>query len=105
MPFSPALDEKQRQALVVDYEDGFSPGELVERYGVSPRTVHRILADAEVPKVYKARSKRKKRKRKPIELKPCGTNAAYRRHKRHGEYPCVACVEAHNLDQQGRRSN
>lgn len=28
------------------------------------------------------------------ELKPCGTPAAYRRHLRHGEYPCEACREA-----------
>lgn len=28
------------------------------------------------------------------QLAPCGTNAAYQRHKRHGETPCPACREA-----------
>ena len=27
-------------------------------------------------------------------LKPCGTYAAYRRHKRNGETPCAACDAA-----------
>lgn len=27
-------------------------------------------------------------------LQPCGTRAAYRRHKRHGETPCPPCREA-----------
>lgn len=30
------------------------------------------------------------------ELKPCGTAAAWRRHKRHGEEPCAACRKAHS---------
>lgn len=32
------------------------------------------------------------------ELKPCGTPAAWRRHKRHGEEPCAACREAHSAE-------
>jgi hypothetical protein len=28
------------------------------------------------------------------ELKPCGTIAAYQRHRRHGEDPCEPCREA-----------
>lgn len=28
-----------------------------------------------------------------LDLKPCGTAAAYRRHQRRGEKPCVACME------------
>ena len=28
------------------------------------------------------------------ELAPCGTNAAYVRHHKHGEAPCAACTEA-----------
>ena len=31
------------------------------------------------------------------ELMPCGTDAAYRRHRRHGEEACPACKEAHSL--------
>lgn len=29
------------------------------------------------------------------ELRPCGTEAAYQRHLRHGEEPCEACDRAH----------
>lgn len=29
-------------------------------------------------------------------LRPCGTEAAYRRHLRHHELPCQACLLAHN---------
>lgn len=29
-------------------------------------------------------------------LKPCGTEAAYQRHRRRGESPCVDCVAAHS---------
>jgi hypothetical protein len=29
------------------------------------------------------------------ELKPCGTEAAYRRHKRNQEQPCLPCYDAH----------
>lgn len=40
------------------------------------------------------------------DVKPCGTNAAYRRHKRHGEKPCESCRQAHhryNADAKRRR--
>nr|WP_211579473.1 hypothetical protein [Mobiluncus mulieris] len=37
------------------------------------------------------------------ELKPCGTPAAYRRHKRHHEPPCEACREAVAKYKRGRR--
>jgi hypothetical protein len=36
-------------------------------------------------------------------LMPCGTPAAFRRHKRHGEEPCEACREAENLYHRGGR--
>jgi hypothetical protein len=32
----------------------------------------------------------------PKYLQPCGTEAAYRRHKRYGEEPCGICFDAHN---------
>lgn len=35
------------------------------------------------------------------ELKSCGTEAAYRRHLRHGEKPCDACREATNARRRG----
>jgi hypothetical protein len=36
-------------------------------------------------------------------LKPCGTSAAYRRHRRDGEEPCHACREAEALRSRGGR--
>jgi hypothetical protein len=44
----------------------------------------------------------------PRELLPCGTVAAYQRHKRRGETPCEACKQAHAADlrewRQGRQA-
>jgi hypothetical protein len=48
----------------------------------------------------------------PVDLRwlmqePCGTPAAYRRHQRHGEKPCVPCTEANlrsvNPEQRDKR--
>jgi hypothetical protein len=36
----------------------------------------------------------------PRQPQPCGTYAAFQRHKRHGEEPCVACREAYNAHQR-----
>lgn len=33
--------------------------------------------------------------RKKLELKPCGTDAGYHRHRRHEEKPCEPCAAAH----------
>lgn len=94
MSYKKALTDEQEKALVVDYEDGFRVVELVTRYSVSESTVYRILAD------YGAKKTQGRGKRKPLrkmstkQLKPCGTDAAYRRHKRNGEYPCPPCLEA-----------
>ena len=41
--------------------------------------------------------------RRPWNLEPCGTLAAYRRHSRAGEKPCEACRETRNADSQARR--
>ena len=30
-----------------------------------------------------------------LAIKPCGTNAAFKRHQRNGETPCLACKTAH----------
>jgi hypothetical protein len=37
-----------------------------------------------------------------VELKPCGTYAAYRRHIRHGERPDYLCSEANRIAEQDR---
>lgn len=90
------LTSTERQSLLVEYEDGWSINELTIIYRVSTRTVFRILAEGGVRKVNpRLRGKRKVPKKKPRELKPCGTNAAYQRHRRKGEYPCAPCLEAH----------
>lgn len=34
------------------------------------------------------------------QLQPCGTQAAWQRHRKHGEKPCEACREAHNQYQR-----
>lgn len=39
----------------------------------------------------------------PRELKPCGTMAAYMRHRYHGERPCEACVGAWRQYKVARR--
>lgn len=99
MTFQPVLTDVQRKQLCVDYEDGWHVPELSVMYKVSIRTVYRVLTEYDMPK----RNSRKKRTRgknkpKPKELKPCGTNAAYQRHKRKDEYPCTPCLEAHAKD-------
>jgi hypothetical protein len=38
----------------------------------------------------------------PRELKPCGTTAAYVRHRRNGETPCQACRDAWAADHRAR---
>lgn len=38
----------------------------------------------------------------PRELKPCGTEAAYRRHIRKGERPCEECLAAHAQEKSWR---
>lgn len=102
MAYQKKLTDEQERRLVVDHQDGFTAVALAGRYGVSESTVWRILADYRVPVKADWR-----RKRKPVraaargrKLKPCGTNAAYARHKRNGEYPCTACLEAHAAQQK-----
>lgn len=38
------------------------------------------------------------------ELKPCGTEAAYRRHKRRGEEPCEVCARWLREDRRAKRA-
>ncbi len=97
MAFQRALTIEQEKELVVDYEDGWTVNECSVIYRVSIRTVYRILSDHGA-RLYRPKTsrKRKPRPKKPRELKPCGTNAAYQRHNRAGEYPCTACLEAHS---------
>lgn len=101
MPFTPALSVEQKRRLVRDYVvDGNLVQDLATKYHVSTRTVERYLADAGVPRRQGPQRKRKndRREKKPRVLKPCGTNAAYQRHKKRGEYPCALCLGAHTRD-------
>jgi hypothetical protein len=43
-------------------------------------------------------------RRNELDLKPCGTMAAYTRHRRHGEKPCESCRQAAARDWQDRRA-
>lgn len=96
------LNEEQRRRLVVDHEDGFKRTELAERYGISLRTVFRILADYEARKTIGRKTRRKpgRLEKKNVPLKPCGTNAAYNRHIRKGELACDPCLAAHAAEQK-----
>lgn len=38
----------------------------------------------------------------PRELQPCGTMAAYKRHRKRDETPCDACAEANRQDYRSR---
>lgn len=96
MTFARALSAEKERELLVEYEDGWTIHELTIIYKVSTRTVYRILARNGVPlKNPKKKRKRRTLEPKPVVLKPCGTNAAYQRHRRNGEYPCTPCLEAH----------
>lgn len=46
-----ALSEKETQALLRNYNEGYSLDEMVELYFVSERTIYRILARYGVPKL------------------------------------------------------
>lgn len=41
---------------------------------------------------------------RPFDLKPCGTVAAYRRHKRRGERVCESCAQARDRDAADRKA-
>lgn len=98
MTFQKVLSEKSEKELLVEYEDGWTPHELTIIYRISLRTVYRILSRNNVRKQknrkYKYGTGRRKTP-KPKELKPCGTDAAYQRHRKAKEYPCTQCLEAH----------
>jgi hypothetical protein len=99
MTFQRALSPEKELMLVAEYEDGWNINELSIIYRVSERTVYRVLGRHNVPKKFNKRLRYAKPKpKKEPKLYPCGTNAAYQRHRRKGEYPCSACLEAHSLN-------
>ena len=46
------------------------------------------------------RLRRSRQEKRPRAVKPCGTRAAYIRHVRNGEAPCLGCVEANRIYQR-----
>lgn len=91
-----ALVPDQEEALCNDYLGGWTVKELTIIYRVSERTVYRLLAEYDIPRTKKRKSRKKRTKSYSTrELQPCGTNAAYQRHRKKGEYPCTPCLEAH----------
>lgn len=76
------LNEQQKRRVRRDAAEGIRQHVIAERYGVSLRTIQRVINGGE----YDARKRRT--------LKPCGTDAAYQRHRRDGEY-CLKCWARH----------
>lgn len=89
MTFQKVTTPSAAAAIVTLVANGKSVTEVAVRYNISRSTVKRLLAFAN-PKP-------------PRELLPCGTNAAYVRHKRLGTRPCPACCEAHAAYQRAWR--
>jgi len=83
------LDVEEMTRLYV--EEGMTLGEVGSRFGISNQTVSSRLTEAGV----EMRPRGLNRKG----LQPCGTSAAYTRHRRAGETPCDACRRA-NADQK-----
>jgi hypothetical protein len=74
------LTSMQSARMMTDLANGMSIRAAARKYEISPTTVGRykngIIAW------------------EPAELQPCGTPAAYRRHKRKREMPCSDCLAA-----------
>ncbi|QEM40885.1 MAG: hypothetical protein [Phage AS32] len=108
MTFKRLLTDEQEAELVKEYlgVDDWTINELSVMFKVSKRTVWRILQkhNARRPplkhhkktafKLQRVKPSKVKPKKKR-ELLPCGTNAAYHRHRKAGEYPCTDCLAAH----------
>lgn len=87
-----ALSPFQAAQLATDIADGMSKSKAAIKYGVHRRTIYRTLA-REDPELEPQKTKDEDIK-PPRKLKPCGTNAAYQRHRRKGE-KCPVCWAAH----------
>ncbi len=99
MTFKRALSPESEHDLLKDHEYGATQPELLATYGISSSTLYRILAWHGIPRRNGSSEPRKGPSEAPtIRLKPCGTNAAYQRHRRAGEYPCAKCLSAHAMN-------
>jgi hypothetical protein len=75
------ITQRQVILMLTDISNGMSSKDAARKYNVSIRTVQR-------KKSLKKRYKNKK-------LAPCGTDAAYHRHRRKDETPCLIDYDAH----------
>jgi hypothetical protein len=95
MTFQSKLNPAEVLELQRLYRDkGFSVRELSVIYRVSERTVYRKVANLKPIKLARLTPKQQVRVKKNA-YKPCGTDAAYQRHRRNNEYPCDLCLAAH----------
>lgn len=83
------------------YDKGEKPCDVCREAENERRRDRRAAAGAKVRGKY---GKGRKRVTKPRPLQPCGTTAAYRRHRAAGEPPCDACREAQLAYDRGRRA-
>jgi hypothetical protein len=72
--------------VVACVEQGMTVAQVARHLGVSQRTV-RLYRPAAV-----------------IVLRPCGTDSAYYRHRKHGEDPCLPCRAAHAKEARAREA-
>lgn len=78
---------------------GFTASQLMQRFDLDYGTVRLIIARTEGkvrrPSVNRARYL-------PEQVLPCGTHAAYNRHRAHNETPCKACRAGESRYQSAR---
>ena len=83
------LTPRQARELANDLANGMTVKRATEKYKISRGSVYYYRRDHE----YSGRDSI------PHIPQPCGTNAGYARHKRRKEKPCLACYDAHALEQ------
>jgi hypothetical protein len=90
----PILSKRQIREIADALASGVSKASLARAYGVSEKTIYHHTKGSGANK-------------KGFPYKPCGTVAAYRRHKKNGELACLPCLDANNLknrtDEEKRR--
>lgn len=81
--------------------EGLDLEAALTRTGWTPRAAYMALRRRdEEPDLRKACGRLASERQRLGGLQPCGTIAAYRRHFKHGEEPCDACVEARRVSDE-----
>lgn len=78
--------QRDRLEIILSHEYGESISSLSRRLGYSRNTVRKVIQRGDYRDTYIQVAS-------PVLM--CGTNAAYWRHKRAGERPCLDCYAAH----------